>query len=139
MDVREGLDHVVAELGVHRLRDLAGLQRERGLVELRNRLAPHDRQLAALVLRARVGRVFLGEGGEVGLRLQARRRRPAELRVDRVRKRLLLHQDVRDVDQGEAGPLPAVPRAELETDGTWVRRSVSWNGARSLDPRPTVG
>ena len=82
---------------MHRLRNLAGLQRERGLVELRNRLAPHDRQLAALVLRARVGRVFLGEGGEVGLRLQARRRRPAELRVDRVRKRLLLHQDVRDV------------------------------------------
>ena len=30
-------------------------------------------------------------------------------------------------------------RAELEADGTWVRRSVSWNGARSLDPRPTVG
>src|SRR5581483_498428 len=59
------LDDVPAVLRVHGLRDRARLQGEGGLVELRNRLPLLDRQLSALCLRARVGRVLLGEGGEI--------------------------------------------------------------------------
>src|SRR5205823_1810870 len=89
LDRTERLDDVVAELGLHRMRDLTRPHEERGLVERRDRLALRDRELAAQLLRARVLRVLLRERGEVGAVLN--------LRVERVGERLALDQDVRNV------------------------------------------
>src|SRR5262249_33659710 len=70
LDIADRLDDVVAVLRLHRPRDRVRLQEERRLVERRDGLAAGDRQLPALVLRARVLRVLLRQGGEVRARLQ---------------------------------------------------------------------
>ena len=72
-----------------RLPELVGLEREGGLVELGHLPALRDRELAARVLRARVGRVLLRERREA--------RAALELLVDLVGERLLLDEDVADV------------------------------------------
>ena len=59
------LDDVVAELSLDQVADLAGLQREGGLVELRRRLAARDEPEVAAALRARVLRVLPGQRREV--------------------------------------------------------------------------
>src|SRR4029453_14206530 len=83
LDRRKRLDQVVPELRLDRLRQLVRLERERGLVERRDGLSARDRQPAARVLRARVERVLLRKGREVGTVL--------ELRVRLVCFGLLLH------------------------------------------------
>src|SRR3954453_11514545 len=83
------LDDVVAVLGVHRLRDLAGLQAERRLVERRHRLALRHRQLSAVRGRSRVLGVLLRELREVPAALQ--------LLVETVGERLLRDEDVADI------------------------------------------
>ena len=65
------LDHVPAELGLNRRRDLAGLHREHRLGELRHvGLAGRPAELAALILRAGVGGVLLRQRGEIAARLR---------------------------------------------------------------------
>src|SRR5207248_11353689 len=88
LDRAERLDDVVTELRVDRMRDLTGLHQERGLVERRDGLTFRNRQLAALVLRAWILRILLRELGEV--------RAVLNLRVQLVRERLTLDEDVRD-------------------------------------------
>src|ERR1700733_10237088 len=60
------LDDVPAELGFERLGDLARLQLERGLLELRHHLpAAEVAERAALLLGARIDRILFGERGKV--------------------------------------------------------------------------
>ena len=80
---------MVAVLRLHGARDGVLRQQERGLVERLDRLAAGNRELAALVLRARVLRVLLGELREV--------RAVLDLRVQLVGERLLRDEDVADV------------------------------------------
>ena len=72
-----------------RRRDLVGLERERGLVELGDSLALLHGELAAVHARPRVLGVFLRELREIAARLQ--------LRLERVRQLLAVHEDVTDV------------------------------------------
>src|SRR4029079_16524319 len=65
LDVGLGEDDVPAELRLHGLRVLAGLELERDLVERRDGRALRDGQVAAELLRAGIGRVLLGEVREV--------------------------------------------------------------------------
>jgi hypothetical protein len=67
---------VPAELGLHRLGQLAGLELERDLVERRHGGALLRGEVAAFLRRRRVFRMLLGQLGEVAAAL--------ELRVDLV-------------------------------------------------------
>ena len=91
-DVVDGFDDVPAELGLHGLGELAGLELERDLVEGRHSRAFLRCELAAVVLRRGILRVLLRELGEVGAVL--------ELTVDLVGLSLRLHEDVPHLARG---------------------------------------
>ncbi len=60
------LDDVITILGLHRLAYFTDLYREGGVFELRHHLpAAKEAQITAVVLAPGVGRVFLGQFGEV--------------------------------------------------------------------------
>src|SRR5262249_41773173 len=80
----ERLDQVVAVLGLDRLGDLAGLERERGFLELGNKRPLDVGVLAASRLRRAVLGVLLDERREIGPRL--------ELTVELVRERFRLRE-----------------------------------------------
>ena len=95
----DDLDDVEAELRLHQVAELAGLQRERRLVELRHHLAlAEEVEVAALGLAGFVLRVLLRELREVRARLDlgAAGLRPASSR--RLVLALGLEQDVAGAD-----------------------------------------
>src|SRR3954451_8605678 len=85
LDRGEDLDDVPAELGLDRLREIAGVGGEDELVERRNGAALEGRELAAVGVRTLL-RVLLGELGEIGAGL--------DLVVELLSLRLRLHQDL---------------------------------------------
>ena len=91
------LDDVPAELRLHRIGNLAGLERERDLGEFRHHLFLGEEAEIAAIGRARILRLLLGQLGEIGALV--------EFGLDRLGLFLGRHQDVAGVDFLLAGDL----------------------------------